>query len=308
MTMIDWFKKKPPTGSIRLEAVDAGADIRVIGDRSSGKTAYMASLAYWPNANPNSPVQKVSALGDEGASLVSMARDILEQGLELSPTNLSADIDAVKDYGISIVLKEQFSVAALPKGIRSKMVRLNVNCKDYAGEFFADLIHKTGDPKLQDYLDDCVTATGILLLIDGTTNRKDRDYVNGLDKFLTALDRSALAGNQRRIAFTMSKCEQPQLWSRCHQPERLARECFPQVYQRLKNWSSLGGGAIDYFNTSAFGVLGSRFPEPNAIKLKRDRNGTTSVIRDSRHWRPFGLVAPIYWLCTGQRHQELDKD
>nr|WP_049802832.1 hypothetical protein [Gloeothece verrucosa] len=306
--MLNWLKKKQLTGSTNSETFESGANLRLIGDRSAGKTAYMASLAYWPNANSNSPVQSVTPFGDAGASLITMSQEILEQGLELPPTDLSANIDDVKDYGISIMLKKEFSLANPQKGISSKLLRLNINCKDYAGEFLADLIHKAGDTKLKDYLEDCVAATGILLLIDGTTERKDKQYANGLDKFLAALDQNDLAGQSRRIAFVMSKCEQPHLWVNRHQPKQLAQNRFPQVFQRLETWSLTGGGKVDYFNTSAFGMLGSRFPEPNAVKLKRDRDGTTSVIKDTKHWRPFGLVAPIYWLCTGQRHKELDKD
>ena len=306
--MLDWLKNKSPTETSEPETIDAGADIRVIGDRGSGKTAYMASLAYWPNANPSSPVQSVTALGDAGGTLLSMAQNILEQGLELEPTDLSASVDEVKDYGLSIVLKDQFSLRNPSVGLRPRMVRLNVNCKDYAGEFFADLIYKVGDPKLNDYLEDCISAAGILLLMDGTTHRKDREYANGLDKFLAALDRGDLDRQKRRIAFAISKCEQPQLWVSRHQPKQLIRRRFPQVQNKLENWVTIGAGEVDYFTTSAFGMLGSNYPEPNAIKLTRGRDGTTSVLRSPQHWRPFGLVGPIYWLCTGQRHQELDRD
>ncbi len=305
MKLLNWLKS-----SSEPESIDENAEIRVIGDRGSGKTAYMASLAYWPNANPDSPVQSVTPIGDQeaGAKLIAMAQNILEQGLELEPTDLDADVADVKDYGLSIVLKEQFSLRHPQAGIRSRMVRLNINCKDYAGEFFADLIHKVGDPKLEDYLEDCVVATGILFLVDGTAHRKDREYANGLDKLLMALDRTDLGGKKRRIAFAISKCEQSQLWVSRHQPRELARRRFPLTRRKLENWAEMGGGEVDCFTTSAFGMLGINYPEPNAIQLTRGRNGTTSVIRDPKRWRPFGLVSPIYWLCTGQRHKELDKD
>lgn len=298
----------PPTssGTVTLSAgggsLDESAEIRVVGDRSSGKTAYMASLAYWPNASSESPVQSVVPVGDReaGEELLAKARDILEQGLQLEPTELQANVDDVKDYGLSIALKEQFGL--------NRTVRLNINCKDYAGEFFGDLVYKSSDPKLQDYMSDCVLATGILLLIDGTAHRKDNEYGSGLDRFLTALDRADLEGKTRRIAFAISKCEQSQLWVSRHQPRDLATRRFPRLYRKLEAWQESGAGAVDYFTTSAFGVLGNRFPEPNAIQVKRDRLGTASVIREPRFWRPFGLVSPIYWLCTGKRHKELDRD
>lgn len=291
--MFGWLKKNP-------EINDQSAVIRVIGDRGSGKTAYMASMAYWPNANPDSPVQSIIPINDEANELVAQAQNILEQGLQLEPTDLNASVMDVKDYTLSITLKDRLLT-------RSQMLKLNISCKDYAGEFFSDLIHKVGDSRLEDYLEDCLEATGILFLLDGTTHRKDSEYANGLDKFMMALDRSDLDGKQRRIALVMTKCEQSELWINRHKPKELAMARFPQVYKKLQTWSQTTGGEVSYFTTSAFGMLGNQFPEPNAKKLSRDRNGTTSVIKNPRRWRPFGLVAPIYWLCTGQHHQELVK-
>ena len=295
--MFGWLKNNKETQEIN----DESAVIRVIGDRGSGKTAYMASMAYWPNANPDSPVQSIIPINDEANELIAQAQNILEQGLQLEPTDLNASVLDVKDYTLSITLKDRFAA------FRSQMLKLNISCKDYAGEFFSDLIHKVGDSRLEDYLEDCLEATGILFLLDGTTHRKDSEYANGLDKFLMALDRSDMDEKHRRIALVMTKCEQSELWINRHKPEELAKARFSQVHRKLETWSKTTGGEVSYFTTSAFGMLGNQFPEPNSKKLNRDRNGTTSVIKNPRRWRPFGLVAPIYWLCTGQHHKELVK-
>ena len=276
----------------QAEYVDENANLRVIGDRQSGKTTYMASLAYWPNASSKSFVQTIIPIGEEAQNLVTQAQNILEQGLTLEPTRLDDNIDEVKDYTLSITLRNQ--------------VKLTVNCKDYAGEFFSDLLHKLSDPLLEDYLDDCLQATGIMLLIDGTSHRKDAEYANGLDKFLLALDRSDLDGGKRRIALVFSKCEQSELWINRAEAEKIATSRFPRLYRKLETWSEMGTGDVNYFTTSAFGVLGSKFPEPNSQKIKRDREGTKSILKNTRRWRPFGLVTPIYWLCTGKRNPKLE--
>lgn len=130
----------------------SSAVLRVIGDRASGKTAYMASLARWPNADPASPVQTVTAVNEAGRELISKAQNILEQGLELEATTLDASASDVKDYTLKITLKGQFSWKN-PTSIGSQLVNLNISCKDYAGEFFTDLLYQAGS-KLQDYLDD----------------------------------------------------------------------------------------------------------------------------------------------------------
>ena len=277
--------------------------LRIIGDRGSGKTAYLASLAYWPNANAESPVKSVTPIGEEAQELLDKARDILEQGLELEPTDLNADINEVKDYSLSITLKDRFSWMHGSK----KLVQLNISCKDYAGEFFSDLIYKNGDPKLEDYLGDCCLARGLLMLVDGTSHRKDNEFAMGMEKLLMEIDRSDMEVQHRRIALVLSKCEQSELWVNRHRPKKVAAR-FPKLSAQLETWSQSGVGTVEYFTTSAFGILGRQYPEANSTRLNRSRDGTTSVIKKPKLWRPFGLVSPIYWLCTGKRHSELDQD
>ena len=280
-----------------------GSLLRIIGDRGSGKTAYLASLAYWPNANPESPVKSINPIGEEAEELIDKAREILEQGLELEPTDLNADINEVKDYRLSINLKDRFSWLEGSK----KSVQLNISCKDYAGEFFSDLIYKNGDPKLENYLEDCCLATGLLMLVDGTSHRKDKEFAMGIEKLLMEIDRSDMEMQRRRIALVLSKCEQSELWVNRHRPRKVAAR-FPKLSAQLETWSKFGGGTVEYFTSSAFGIVGQQYPEPNSKRLRRSRHGTNSVIKNSKLWRPFGLVSPIYWLCTGKRHSELDRD
>ena len=53
-------------------------------------------------------------------------------------------------------------------------------------------------------------------------------------------------------------------------------------------------------------MLGTNIPAPNYRKVKASRDGLAAVLKEPKKWRPFGLVAPIYWLCTGERHKALD--
>lgn len=304
MKALTWLKQK--VGSNYPKLAPENADIRVIGDRRSGKTVYMASLAYWPNANLNSPVQSVTSIGEKAASeeLLKYAQDILEQGLQLKGTPLNPNIREVKDYGLRIILKDRFKLSKLG----SKSLELTVNCKDYGGEFFSDLIKKSQDALLKDYLEDCIRSTGILLLVDGTAYAKDKDYAVSLDNFFAAINKTDLQGQKRRIALGISKCELSQLWVRRYDPRGLTHSLFPQMMGKLEAWQSQNLGFVDYFTLSAFGTLGKEYPEPNTVFLERDKGGTASVIQDPKRWRPFGLVSPIYWLCTGQRHNALDED
>lgn len=312
MTLLNQLKQK-----IRLNPAEPtikNAQIRVIGDRASGKTTYMTALAYWPNANPKSPVQSVTATEDsDSKDLIRYARNVLEKGLDLEPSELMDNLDDVKDYGLDILLKDQYSCN--PTQLGSPPIRLNLKCKDYAGEFFADLIYKTTDPhlknydpKLKDYLEDCISATGILLLFDGTSHRLDKKYAQGLEIFLQQL-KGGQSPLEQRIAFVINKCELHRLWGSRHEPKTLADNRFPYTMETLEKWANGQSKRADYFTVSAFGVLDENgHPEPNTVTLAKGREGTRAIIRESENWRPFGLVSPIYWLCTSKRHQKLDKD
>jgi len=52
--------------------------------------------------------------------------------------------------------------------------------------------------------------------------------------------------------------------------------------------------------------VGNRYQTPNMECTSRDREGIKAVIKYPKKWKPFGLVATIYWLCTGKRHPRLD--
>jgi GTPase SAR1 family protein len=291
------------------EVKQSSSVIRVIGDRASGKTTYMAALARSPNANPNGVVQDITAVNNDGNALISKAQNVLEQGLELEPTDLKPDAENVSDYQLSITLKSQFSAKSLRASLPGSVTKLNISCKDYAGEFFSDLLYQTQDPKLATYLEDCSSATGIMFLLDGSSSRKDSEYAIGIEKFLKTLARSGQSSELNRIALVLTKCELPDLWIKRQDPEKLAQGQFKQVCSKLRSWESTNSSStIGFFTTSAFGVIGSRFKEPNSKQQTRDRGGVTSVLKEPKHWRPFGLVAPIYWLCTGDRHNQLDEE
>ena len=237
------------------------AVIRVIGDRASGKTTYMAALARFPQSSSDKLVRSISAINDDGEELIIKAQNILEQGLEVEPTILTAKTKNLKDYQFSIVLDNQIRVKGLQS---SQQVQLNISFKDYAGEFFSDLLYQDQNATLLEYIDDCSEATGIMFLMDGSSQRKDTEYAAGVEKFLKLLAQSDVASKLQRVALVLTKCEMPDLWIKRKNPEKLAKEKFKRICSKLSSWQSTTKGArVDFFTTSAFGVVGSRFPEGN---------------------------------------------
>ncbi|EFA72463.1 hypothetical protein CRD_01763 [Raphidiopsis brookii D9] len=66
----------------------------------------MASLARWPNASPDSPVQTVVPVDEGGEDLVNKAQNILEQGLQLEFTTLE-NPDQIRDCTLQITIKQK---------------------------------------------------------------------------------------------------------------------------------------------------------------------------------------------------------
>ncbi len=277
--------------------------LRVIGDRAAGKTTYMAALARWPNANISSPVELVTPANKDGEYLIKQAQNLIEQGLQIEQTRLANDVLEIKDYSLRIILKKPDNLS-----VSNTILNLDISCKDYSGEFFSDVLQETDSQLLRDYLNDCFPATGIMLMIDGTTHRKDLEYARGVDQLLVALAGGDMLIQKRRIALVLTKCELADLWGNRHRPKFLAEARFPTIFKRLESWQDMGMGSVEYFTTSAFGVTGNKYFKPNSQQIYRGLGGVASILEDSKRWRPFGLVSPIYWICTGKRNLQLDRD
>lgn len=75
-------------------------NICVIGPRASGKTTYLAALAYWENHQIQRNKGKgfhVQPLNDESRNLAEKAEDIILQGLSVEPTVIGDAIQTVDD-------------------------------------------------------------------------------------------------------------------------------------------------------------------------------------------------------------------
>jgi hypothetical protein len=177
-----------------------------------------------------------------------------------------------------------FTIRDLPSEILKNIEEFLRDNHQYSGLFDSSLFF--------------VDVQGYLLVMDGTSYRSDQHYADSIKKLLQSFpDRN----NLTRIAFAMSKCELPQLWVNRDNPRGMAKNLFPKMYDILENWSDEENGQVEYFTTSAFGVLGKgEFLEPNSVILAREQWGTSAVIKNFNECQPFGLIEPLYWLSTGK--------
>jgi len=283
------------------------SEIRIIGDRSAGKTTYMAGLAYFSNGFPNSPIQTIESLNDDTDHLIESAKYILESSMNLAATYL-LDAQNIPYYTLLITLKPRF-ISNPIASITGKNIRMFVSCKDYPGELIENLCQKPQDNYLWDnYLNDCVFVSGLLLLIDGSVSGKDQRYAQAFTNLRKELKSRLIAQGKKlntyRIAVVFSKFEQAQTWAYRHRLKQFMSIRFPQTQTILKEWSQDWGCSLAYFACSAFGMMGNP-PRPNVITRRDDARGAMSILARPNLWKPFGLVAPIYWLHTGKHDSRL---
>ncbi|QHG21167.1 GTPase domain-containing protein [Nostoc sp. ATCC 53789] len=261
--------------------------IRLIGDRASGKTTYLAALAGLSGNDPQSRVTRVVPIGEETENFVYKAKEFLDQKQEIARTPYGSGLEN------SYVFKIEFNDSS----------SLDIQCKDYPGEFFRDLVENQNPQLLERYIKDSVEieGTGIIILLDGTA-RKDEYYAECIYQLLVRLDRSTpSASPSRRVAVALTKCDIPELWIHSNNPTDKIRGRFEGVHGKLQNFKKI---TVDYFATSAYGMLGSDSETPNSRTVISDDDGTRAVISESdpKLWRPFGLIEPLYWLYTGKKY------
>jgi hypothetical protein len=79
-------------------------NIRVIGPRASGKTTYLAALAYWPDGrrkNSDNSYFKIQPIGVETKQLVRNAENIICEGEQLEATKVEGGIDEMPIHFLS---------------------------------------------------------------------------------------------------------------------------------------------------------------------------------------------------------------
>ncbi|MBD2456677.1 hypothetical protein H6G80_21680 [Nostoc sp. FACHB-87] len=266
-------------------------NIRVIGPRSSGKTTYLAALAYQPTRSSLKTKNfQVQPLNDDTRKLAEKAENIIVEGSSLEPTNTQVrTIDDLAVYSFNIELKNRFSQEKFTLAVR-----------DYPGEIFDELEYGSSNQLHQEFIDECLTkdVSGCLILLTEWKYGTDKSYSRVLKRFLEQMDKHDRA-NDLRLAVVMSKCERGELW-----PGRLDPEIdlfdihLPDTKKLLTD--SVDRKNLNFYAISTFGVLGRNNPRPNRVE-EWGTNGKNSVLREPNRWQPYGLISPLYWLSTGKR-------
>jgi Double-GTPase 1 len=266
-------------------------EIRIIGPRRSGKTTYLAALLRLPAELKNRfQGLQITPLTEDGESLIGQARDMIETGAKLVPT----DIGNEPEYHFSIHLPVVKNRAGL---------KLELLAKDYSGEIFEWAGDNRHESELKVYLDDWFSSEGLMIMM--TDWQAEKDYAPAIQRILSEWsDRTKVnsALKSMRIAIVMTKCERGEIWPcRIDPEEDLFRVRLPKTYALLKK---LPEKSRHFFACSTFGVMndmpGEKDPRPNRY-VPNDGSSAefNAYLKDKNAWKPYGLISPIYWLTTG---------
>ena len=268
-------------------------NIVIIGPRRSGKTTFLAALAYLPALRSRRGKQtdfKVQPLNDESRDLAENAENIICEGATLEPTILGEKLRTVDDlpyYSFQLEIKSRL--------LRKKQ-QIQINVRDYPGEVFEKIADRNlSDEIHQEFIDECLMkdVVGCLILFTHWERGTDQFYNRVMNQFIKLIDEKERT-NDLKLAIAMSKCERGELWAGRNDPETdLFGLHLPRTRMTLKD--RINPKNLRFYALSTFGVLHKNDPRPNRID-QAGTNGQESVLREPNKWQPYNMIAPLYWL------------
>lgn len=265
-------------------------NICIIGPRASGKTTYLAALAYKKRLSSKSKNFSLQPLNDDSREIADKAENIICQGESVEPTVIGDAIQSVDDlpvYSFNIAIK---------KNVFSKTESFQLNVRDYPGEVF----EKIAEPNLSDsiheeFIKECLMkdVVGCLILLTGWEKGTDNFYNRVMNRFIDLMDVNDRL-NDLKLAIAMSKCERGELWPGRIEPEiDLFGVHLPTTKATLKE--RIPSKNLRFYAISTFGVLRRTDPRPNRVD-EQGKDGKASVLREASHWHPYNMIDPLYWL------------
>lgn len=265
--------------------------IRIIGPRGCGKTTYFGTILVCPSRAKI--IKNVEAIDADSRKFEANAENILKAGGAFTRTESLAG-SPLQDIKFTVTIASD----------RHKPIEVNIFSKDYPGEVLDNFYLMSSDLR-QQYLDDCAESKGILILVEASKYKKDNDYASAIKSFVQELIRTPDGGWKGKIAFGVTKCEDPMVYVEYAENNssgyNLVKNRFPLTLQALEGVCFGKDIEVNFFALSAFGMRPLSL-EPN-IKMSpdpTDPNELIACVAFPKVWRPFGIFEPLYWLVTGE--------
>jgi hypothetical protein len=272
-------------------------NICIIGPRASGKTTYLAALAYKNRMMKKSKGFKIVPLNDDSRKLAEKAENIICQGESVEPTVIGEAIQTVDDlpyYSFNLEIK---------RFVFSQPESFHLNVRDYPGEVFEQIADQnSSDSVYEEFINECLMkdVVGCLILLTAWDKGADSFYSRVMSRFMELMDVHDRA-NDLRLAVVMSKCERGELWPGRLDPETdLFGVHLRQTKETLRE--KITPENLRFYALSTFGVLHRTDPRPNRID-EQGKSRKASVLRDAPHWQPYNMIEPLYWLGKTSKTQ-----
>ena len=266
--------------------------ITIVGSRGTGKTTYLAGLAYWPQRMKKEGKNCRFNVYTPDKNLQRMAANILLKGADMEPTRVTRGVYELPTYSLKMSVKN----------FRRQQEDIFIEVKDYPGGVF-DQIPEISESVRKEYMQECLKKSfcGCLILIDKWEPGSDREYCRNLQYFLSLMDVHQRS-KDLRVAIAMSKIERGEIWPGRIEPERdIFDEYLPGMTNTLRGY--LPQRNLKFFAISTFGIQSITNPRPNRKDIQKGSE-TRSVLKikeQGDRWQPYGMFAPLYWLATGNR-------
>jgi len=280
-------------------------EIHIIGPRPSGKITYLGTLANLQELIGNDLLHSVKYLSTDTKILAVGAKECLGNGTILP----APDMDCVDlEFYMKITLNNSSNK------LIQKKIELNCYFRLYPGEFFSHLLTDLNGSNRHWTLSciEYLQHTQYIALIIDAMDINDIKIAQSLTTLEKELN---LRVNQSdklkyRIAVMFSHFDLPDIYPYKNNLSQFVDMKFPHTKLALQIWSKNWGCAVAYFSYSAFGMIGNSSEANCHWEHKYNqqciRTYTFSYgLKNPKIWKPFGLIAPIYWLLTGRYHRNL---
>ncbi|GAB1543736.1 hypothetical protein NUACC21_64120 [Scytonema sp. NUACC21] len=286
-------------------ATSKTTSIHLIGPRASGKTTYLATLAYFPHSKHlKTKFANLAVTYPKNSTTEKLARqaeDIIKKGAKLAGTRRGV-VDSIPFYPFLMRIPGQIK-------------EIEIVFRDIAGEIFEDIPLEHEFIHVEPYLTSLFnTLSWMIMLTDWQPSQDKHLYKPAFEKLCQQISEYEQVNSivkKLRIAIVLSKCERGEIWSGRLEPEEdLFKVRLPETYDFLRYKFPQYTNRLKFFACSSFGVL-STYPvsfDPRPNRYIPDDGSSAeynAFLRDPEQWQPFGLISPIYWLTTGKTLNDL---
>ncbi len=268
------------------------SNLVIIGPKSSGKTTYIGGLAIYSMLK-SSQNYKITPNNDDAKAIAENAQNLIQAGDHFDVTPFT-DIFTLPTYS--------FAIEFIPKFGFGQKERINLVIKDFAGEVF-DNINLGGQEqaKYSEFWEDALRkdVKGCLIMLSEWDKvNYDLTYRASLQTLFKLIEQYE-RNEDYRLAVAMSKCERGELWPGRIEPEiDIFDAHLPNTKKVLQD--HIQPQNLQFYALSTFGVSKRNDPRPNCKDIL-GQEGSSAVLRWPERWKPYNMIAPLYWLTTGRR-------